>query len=225
MKKNYILSALLLFTFSELNAQYFWQVDNITSITGAGTYDQNETPTQVMLRLSQCPGGISQPHNLTNYDLEWFVNSTNSNTGGTPVNSMNMSTTVDFTPTITFLPPTDVVGTFYYYAEIMNPSMSTCGFIGTLRSGTVEIVINTVLGINDFSDEKTSISLYPNPSLNYVQISGLTKIENYKIYNIVGAKIKEGSISPNESMNIQNLKAGMYFFKMENRNPIKFIKK
>ena len=73
MKKIYILSALLLFTFSQLNAQYFWQVDDITNITGAGTYDQNETPTNVMLRLSQCPGGISQPHNLTNYDLEFYA--------------------------------------------------------------------------------------------------------------------------------------------------------
>ncbi|PHS05740.1 MAG: hypothetical protein COA88_11780 [Kordia sp.] len=189
------------------------------------TCTQNETPTQVMLWLSQCPGGISQPHNLTNYDLKWFVNSINSNTGGTPVTSMNMSTTVNFTPTITFLPPTDVVGTFYYYAEIMNPSMSTCGFIGTLRSGTVEIVINSVLGINDFSDEKTSIGLYPNPSLNYMLVSGLTKTENYNIYNIIGAKVWKGAISPNERINIQNLRAGMYFFKMDNRNPIKFIKK
>ncbi|NQY28862.1 MAG: T9SS type A sorting domain-containing protein [Flavobacteriaceae bacterium] len=224
MKKLYILSALLLFTFSQLNAQYFWQVDAITNITGAGTYDQNETPTNVMLRLSQCPGGISQPHNLTNYDLEWFVNSTNSNTGGTPVSSFNTSTTVSFDPTITFLPPTDVAGTFYYYAEISNPSMSTCGFLAPLRSGTVEIVINTVLGINDFSDEKISINLYPNPSLNDIQVSGLTKTENYIIYNIIGAKVREGAIAPNERMNIQNLRAGMYFFKMENRNPIKFIK-
>lgn len=80
------------------------------------------------------------------------------------------------------------------------------------------------LGINNFNFNNT-LKLFPNPSSDYIQISGLTKSENYTIYNIVGAEVKNGYISGNGEMDIKNLTNGLFFLVFENGNALKFIKK
>ena len=80
------------------------------------------------------------------------------------------------------------------------------------------------LGINNFNFNNT-LKLFPNPSPDYIQISGLTKLENYTIYNIVGAEVKKGFISENGEMDIKNLTNGLFFLVFENGNALKFIKK
>ncbi|GAA3634647.1 T9SS type A sorting domain-containing protein [Flavivirga jejuensis] len=79
------------------------------------------------------------------------------------------------------------------------------------------------LSINSHS-AKNSIKSFPNPSKGLIQISGLSKTENYIIYNIIGNKINEGTISNNEKIDIQNLTNGVYFLKIKNEHTIKFIK-
>ena len=81
-----------------------------------------------------------------------------------------------------------------------------------------------VLSVSEFLLTK-SIKIYPNPSNDFVQVIGLTKKENYKIYNIFGAEIKYGIISNNEQINIENFTSGLYFLKFDNGNTIKFSKK
>lgn len=71
----------------------------------------------------------------------------------------------------------------------------------------------------------TNFNISPNPSLDFIQISGLTKTENYTIYNVLGAKINDGIVSDNNKVDIHNLINGIYFFKLENGNAVKFIKK
>ena len=76
-----------------------------------------------------------------------------------------------------------------------------------------------LLGIND---QESSIGFYPNPSSVFINISGLTNTENYKIYTIIGSEIFTGTISESEKINIQNLTNGLYFLKLENKKVIKF---
>ena len=154
MKQTYILTSLVFLIFSIVNAQtgpYHWQVQSINSISGGNTYNQNEAPNDIILNINQCSGGIVQPHNLTNYILTWYVNSTNSNSGGTVYSTSSNTTTVNFNPTLNFTPPTNVIGTFYYYAEFSNPSMTTCGFTSTLTSPTVEVIVNSTLSLDDIN--------------------------------------------------------------------------
>lgn len=80
-----------------------------------------------------------------------------------------------------------------------------------------------VLFVTEFQLTK-SIKIYPNPSNDFVQVMGLTKRENYKIYNILGAEIKYGIISNNEQINIKNFTSGLYFLRFDNGNTIKFLK-
>ena len=80
---------------------------------------------------------------------------------------------------------------------------------------------NSNLSTTDFNFNK--IKIYPNPTSEFIQISGLTKTENYTVYNVVGTKISKGTISVDEKIDIQNLTNGIYFFKLEKVN-FKFIK-
>lgn len=68
------------------------------------------------------------------------------------------------------------------------------------------------------------IKLFPNPSNKFIQISGLTNTENYRIYNVLGTEINNGIISNNEKFDVQNLTNGLYFLQFENGNTYKFIK-
>lgn len=70
-----------------------------------------------------------------------------------------------------------------------------------------------------------SVTAFPNPSTSFIQISGLTKTENYIIYSVLGAEIKNGKISDNGKIEIQNLTNGLYFLKFDNGSTLNFLKK
>jgi hypothetical protein len=80
------------------------------------------------------------------------------------------------------------------------------------------------LGTDNFELENT-IKLFPNPSSEFIQVSGLTTKVDYTIYNILGEEIKKGIISDEEEIDVKNLNSGLYFLRLDNRNTIKFMKK
>ena len=82
---------------------------------------------------------------------------------------------------------------------------------------------STTLSINEFT-YNSNTSLYPNPSREEIKIKGLTTTEKYNIYNTIGQVIMSGNITNNKSINVRNLKSGVYFLKIENKNTLKFIK-
>ncbi|ALJ06325.1 hypothetical protein APS56_14790 [Pseudalgibacter alginicilyticus] len=83
----------------------------------------------------------------------------------------------------------------------------------------------STLNTEIYNVKKNSILLSPNPSSDFIKISNLTKKEDYKIYNIIGAEIKKGPISNNQKLDISKLSKGIYVIKFENGNALKFIKK
>lgn len=83
---------------------------------------------------------------------------------------------------------------------------------------------NSALSIDDLDNKTNNIKVFPNPSTEFIQISGLSKEESYKIYNVLGVETNKGSISNNDKINIQNLTNGIYFLKFDSGNTIKFIK-
>ena len=72
---------------------------------------------------------------------------------------------------------------------------------------------------------KNKNTIYPNPSSGSITILGIYEKQAYKIYNLMGAEVLKGSINFNENIEIQHLKRGLYFLKLENGNAIKFIRK
>ncbi len=109
--------------------------------------------------------------------------------------------------------------------------LTSNGFNGTLINldPATDWVPYNNCNTNTLSTEEfninTQIILFPNPSTNALQVSGLKKAEHYSIYNSLGVIITSGTISENEKIHIQNLNSGIYFFKIKDNNTLKFIKK
>lgn len=87
------------------------------------------------------------------------------------------------------------------------------------------ILSSTTLGIADFNISNSNLKLYPNPSSDFIKITGLTTIKHYEIYNTLGQEIKKGIVSENKKIDIQNLTNGIYFLKFKRGDTLKFIKK
>ncbi|WP_418513841.1 T9SS type A sorting domain-containing protein [Corallibacter sp.] len=89
---------------------------------------------------------------------------------------------------------------------------------------SANINIDETLGTDSFQLREKHITVFPNPSSDYIKISGLTTSESYSVYNLLGAEVKRGTIVADEKINIQNLKNGVYFVKLENDDSFRFIK-
>ena len=85
-------------------------------------------------------------------------------------------------------------------------------------------IVFTLPTLSTNNAQFNTITLYPNPTSNFIKISGLVKAENYNILDVRGAIIKKGVIEVNQQINIQNLANGLYFLKFENGNAIRFLK-
>ncbi|NMH89519.1 T9SS type A sorting domain-containing protein [Flavivirga algicola] len=71
---------------------------------------------------------------------------------------------------------------------------------------------------------KTEIKIYPNPTNNYISLSGLSAAKNYTIYNVLGKKVAKGIIANNSKTNVKFLNKGLYLLKIENHGIVKFIR-
>ncbi|OBX25133.1 putative secreted protein (Por secretion system target) [Gelidibacter algens] len=109
-------------------------------------------------------------------------------------------------------------------------------------SGPVALLINgNDLYITEYTDSKVSkidlstlslndavtnnsIRVYPNPSTDFITISGLTEDKNFKIYSAIGSEIEKGVIKNEGEINTQGLAKGMYVLKFDDGNSLKFIK-
>jgi len=101
-----------------------------------------------------------------------------------------------------------------------NTLINTYGW--TITDGGKE----TTLGVNDFS-LNTDIKLYPNPSSNYLSLSGnVSKLRQITIYTILGKEVM--SVSKNfKNINIKSLSTGTYIVNLitnEGSKTFKFIK-
>jgi len=79
------------------------------------------------------------------------------------------------------------------------------------------------LGVDDFSKNKIRIS--PNPAEDFIEVAMLSETVTYKIYNILGEQMTNGSISPIERLDISDLSSGIYLLQLSGKEAVKFIKR
>ncbi|QNJ98145.1 YCF48-related protein [Constantimarinum furrinae] len=125
------------------------------------------------------------------------------NDGGMNWNSQNSGTSTTDLNSINMVSPTNAV---------------IVGDNGTVLRNFGELSINEHQSI-------PSLKLFPNPSNDFIEISGISESEEFKIYDIVGYEIMSGKIHNNERINIKNLNDGLYFLSINNRKTVKFLKK
>lgn len=81
------------------------------------------------------------------------------------------------------------------------------------------------LSLNNIEKKDSNIVFITyNSSNSIIKISGITKEENYIIYNYLGAKIVQGKTSSNGKINIDGISNGIYFLSLEQTRMLKFIK-
>lgn len=84
------------------------------------------------------------------------------------------------------------------------------------------IQINSSLSTNDVNIN--SVSIFPNPTSDYLNIKGMTEDASVQIYSITGQLIMSDLIkTSNSKINVSKLSSGIYFLNI-NKNTIKFIK-
>jgi len=78
------------------------------------------------------------------------------------------------------------------------------------------------LSLNNFADN--NYVLFPNPSTDFIEILGSSKVEKYALYNMLGQELHLGLAMKDEKIDIRHLTNGLYFLKFTNGNAIKFVK-
>lgn len=87
----------------------------------------------------------------------------------------------------------------------------------------LDITCGDTLSIEDFNLQN-NIKLFPNPSSDFIQISGIMSTKEYSLCNILGKEIVTGIISSNEKIDIKNLSKGIYLLKLSDNTILRFIK-
>jgi hypothetical protein len=75
--------------------------------------------------------------------------------------------------------------------------------------------VDDLLGLNE-SQEKTNVSIYPNPSEGLLQIEA-NGLERMKIYSISGENVFDRTFMPQDnehSINVEHLESGMYLVEL-----------
>jgi hypothetical protein len=77
--------------------------------------------------------------------------------------------------------------------------------------------------MNGTADE--AISVFPNPTTNYLTIKNISEPVTIEIYNTYGQKVKQ---AVGKTVNVESLKPGMYIVRFSvdgNNNTFKIMKK
>jgi hypothetical protein len=90
-------------------------------------------------------------------------------------------------------------------------------------SGLV-LVNNSTLSTQPFSKDTSVLKLYPNPTSNFITIDGLESEEQYTLTTTLGQVLKQGHISKNSSISVEELQNGVFILKLKSGSSFKFVK-
>jgi hypothetical protein len=74
---------------------------------------------------------------------------------------------------------------------------------------------------------ESKMSLYPNPVVNFLNISTTVTIDNIEVYNVIGRRVLSISSLINNTLDVSTLSKGVYLIKISGENAItsmKFVK-
>ena len=119
-----------------------------------------------------------------------------------------------------------VTGLISSYLFSMAFKGSTLYFEGRVDSATGYRIYRTDVGtLGSNTAQQPRLVLYPNPASQRIHLTNLTQTTAYRIHNILGATVKEATISNNEQIDISGLGKGLYFIKLkDNPTALKFVK-
>ena len=174
----------------------------IFNIFEEGNYTDFASPTGTEWAL----GTTSNIGSLTFNDWETTINSE-------PPNMLNIDMVLHLI--------TDDV-----YIDIKFLTWTTGDGAGNSGGGGFSYIRSTdqALGIDKYENSK-KITIYPNPSSDILFFNNSLLDKNVEVFDLTGKRLLEIKKSSTNSIDIRNLKKGMYFIKIEDFSISKFIKK
>jgi len=89
----------------------------------------------------------------------------------------------------------------------------------TKSSERSALFLAQLTGYSDVSSiRQDNPSIYPNPFHNVIRISKYDSQTQYTVYEANGSKIREGMVTNNGSMNLENLSPGVYILYVKSGN-------
>ncbi len=89
----------------------------------------------------------------------------------------------------------------------------------------VSIFDKSTLSANAYLSDLYKISIYPNPTSDYIKLLGFKEKDKYEIYNLQGKIVLSGYLEEHEKIDIKALTNGLYLLKTKKGKTLKFIKK
>jgi len=89
-----------------------------------------------------------------------------------------------------------------------------------------DVTLTPMTSINNL-DPQTNIQLFPNPAIDFINISAKSNIraEMISIYDVNGSLLIEQDLSKNPQLKISELKQAMYFYEVRDVNGLKLFGK
>jgi hypothetical protein len=94
---------------------------------------------------------------------------------------------------------------------------------GYLDRDILYIYGDNISGNLQFEEAKIISNVFPNPAIDFINVSNIDDYTNFKILDLNGNVIKTGSINSYDKIDIQDLNQGIYFLKLQ-ENSFRFIK-
>lgn len=171
------------------------------------------------------------PYNVANYSIrgaDQFLYSNNVRGNIIPNNTSSLTDTSYYREEIPdFLEPAD-------WGGIGTPSVPETNFIPSynrfqnnnlFQNGLCEEDITTSYALQDLNS--VNVTVYPNPTNNFVKVLSTEKINRIRLVNIFGQSVSEYLVNENEiKLDLSEVAVGTYFLaiEMDNKSAYNFIK-
>jgi hypothetical protein len=135
---------------------------------------------------------------------QWYINTANSNSGGTAIGGATTSS---------YSPPTATGGDCFYYVVVTNTNTSVNGAqTATATSDVARVRVSSPTGLEEEAQAKTLKAWTQNGRLH---VSGLAVGQMWRVYTISGALVYH-SMAESEGANIVLSVRGMYIVQSAN---------
>ena len=87
-------------------------------------------------------------------------------------------------------------------------------------------IINNTVGIQNVNTTEKSIAVYPNPATSTLYLNNIDGVEMIRVSNVIGETIETMNVSgKSTTINVADLKKGLYFISFMNQNNVIATKK
>ncbi len=96
--------------------------------------------------------------------------------------------------------------------------------IGSGGGGSFTYERSSDQSLGTIDESGSDLGLFPNPSSDFIRITGFGNNEQYVIFNAVGQRLSAGWITEGEELDVSGLETGLYLVQVGSNSAIPFVK-